>query len=373
MVDWTFEEADETEKRIISLLVNSLEIQKVDSLEEQRNLREINEALIENFDVKNPSEEEENLIIGFKEMKNPPEKYRDIENAFDGEIAEDLTPKLLKISKEWCNGDEFAYSVFKDKKKVEEFQETLSELFSRGKLRLRGVESDIEDLKQKMENSSNKRKFMIFVQGYQKEEEFEERIESFPHLRVGTKYPSEEFPESIEYTRMYILDPELEYRSADDFYQSELEPVVSKDKEGFVAVMPLEFDEQKIKPEYIGENFSEAFEYLKTGSSLDRKKIISEKITSEVKISELMASIPFNVLVPGIKKSEKDLIIENYTDLKEEFNIDELFDWAERNPDELADKLNEIDEEKISGKERWRELSVEIVKEAEECSKATFG
>lgn len=373
IVNWTFPKANKPERKIISLLINIEEIKKTSDVEEERKLRDINDSLIDNFDFENPGEAERKLVIGYERLENNPEEYKPVEEVFTGEIDVEVTTKLLQISKKWCRGDEFAFSIFKDKKKVQEFRETLSELFSRGKLRLKGVESDVEEAKKKIRENNQKKKFMVFTQKYQKDETFEERIESFPNLQFGRKYPSREFPDSLKYTRMYVLDPEMNYQSASDFFHSELEPVMSEDvKEGFVAVMPLEFEDLKMRPENIDKDFSEAFEYLKTGSSIDEGEIISEKITSEVEISRLMASIPFNVLVPEIKEEEKDFIIENYEQLKIEFNIDKLFDWADKNPEEIAGKLSELDNGEVSTEERWLELASNIVKEAQECNKATF-
>lgn len=373
-VDWIFNDLSSTEKLITTMLVNSQEIENSSNFKDEQRLRDINDSLLDNFSLESISEDERKLVTAFKFFASSETEKIDAKQLFNPDNREEdvIKAKILEISKDYCKGSEFAHSLFQDKKKVEEFRSTLAELFSRGKLRLEGVEKDIDDIKENLHERSQKQKYMVFCQKYQRDKAVEERIESFPYLYFGTKNVENDFPESIKYTSTYIIDPEMEYQSASDFLETELKPVLPDIEGGFIAVMPLEFGELESYPSEIDEDLSGALEYLKTGSGINVEKIISEKITSEVKVSKLMSSVPFNVLVPEMKEVEKDVIIDNYEVLKEKFAVDELFDWGEKNSEELGTKLDQLDKENVANEQRWIELAENICREARECNKATF-
>jgi L-rhamnose mutarotase len=94
-------------------------------------------------------------------------------------------------------------------------------------------------------------------------------------------------------------------------------------------------------------------------------------VISEVEISELLATLPFNVIDPDIREEEKEVIIDNYEILKQEFGVRELFDWSDVDPDQLGNKLAELDESGNS--KRWQDVAEQIVEKTSEYDTAMYG
>ncbi|AUV82221.1 hypothetical protein C2R22_11665 [Salinigranum rubrum] len=221
-------------------------------------------------------------------------------------------------------------------------------------------------------------KFLLFSQKMHYNEEVTQAIERFPHTRIGNKYPDRGFPEEVKYMRMYVVYPDHDYRTAERFLEEAIQPSIPSDhaRDGFIAVMPLELADMTIYPEiedvdsYLSGTY-EALSFLKTGTSEDLSEVISDRVISEIGVSELLSTLPFNVIEPNMNEREKELVIDNYDEIKDRFNIDELFDWADVDPEQLGKVLTEMDSGENGA--RWRELSESIVEKTQEYSKATYG
>jgi len=218
---------------------------------------------------------------------------------------------------------------------------------------------------------------MLFSQKMHYSDAVQEAIEKYPHIRPSYKNPESGFPEVIEYMRIYVIYPEADFGTAKNFLEAEILPNIPDDapEDGFIAAMPLRLEELEIYPEVREiEDFLtgtyEALNFLKTGATEDLSEIVSDRVMSEIGVSELLATIPFNVLEPDLSEDERETIISNYDELKQHFNVDTLFDWSDVPSDDLAQKLAELSGE--TGQERWDEIASSITGKAEEYSKAIY-
>lgn len=356
------------------VVVNTLENKELSQNIESK-LRKLIENIISSYNIRSPGNEENELISGFRHYESDNiENFSNTKHIFARDVEEEeITRELLRISDKYGKGSHIAMSILEDKKKVEEFHSTLSKLIKRGKLRLEGVEKDIKNLREReVEDSSF---YLVFVQKLQYSEKFKEKLSEYPHINFGTLNPKNNFPGQYQYLSTFMISSPVTYGTPKEFLENEFKTVFSdadyEDK--FIAILSLETEEVVTEgsPAY-REEIKGALDYLKGDSDALTYEIISQRVRKEVEISEILSSIPFNILVPDMKEDEKDVIINNYKSLKSFFAIEDLFDWAERNPKEIADKINELDNNNTASKERWGEITKQIVEEAEKCDRAAF-
>ncbi len=106
---------------------------------------------------------------------------------------------------------------------------------------------------------------------------------------------------------------------------------------------------------FTNENIKNAFEitsYFLSGSLLSDQDIWTIINQSEIEVSEILAIMPFNILVPGIYPSEKDFLIKNYSLIQKKLNVKSLTDWANVDILLLESVLQSIGEIKYSPEER---------------------
>lgn len=337
--------------------------------------------LLSGFDLDSPDPPTTELLGAYEHSK-PVIETGENDTMIDILNTSPIKPRetALELAKDFGTNQQLAILLFNDKEKAEELRRTLGRLVARGKLSSQNVSREAarrikEDMERKGGSST---KFIIFSQLLHHNEDVEAKIESFPFFRVGTRETGSGFPEEIEFMRIYILYPEFDYGSPRNFFEQEVSPVLPDDQDegSFIAVMPLELAELEIYPEideldgFISGKFA-ALNFLKTGASEDLSEILTQRLTSEIEVSELLATLPFNVLVPELKEREKEIIIDNYDELKEEFGVTELFDWEDVDSNKLGRRLASFDPNESV--EHWAEIADEIVDRAQLYSEATFG
>jgi len=364
---------------IIHVLLLCREIVKLDSAVEQAELKARVENLTTNFNL-NEIDEPTTEFLGAYEVSRGVIEGRNSnpEQIFEHE-PDDPQETALEFAVKFGTTQQLALVLFSDRERSRELRRTLGRLVARGKLNTETVNKETaERLQEELEQIGNEAtKYLIFSQKVHYPEEVTQAIERFPHTRFGNKYPEQGFPEAVQYMRMYVVYPEHDYGSAERFLEEAIRPAIPEDTDddGFLAVMPLELENMAIYPDddvedYLGGTY-EALSFLKTGSSEDLSEVVSDKVMSEIGVSELLSTLPFNVIDPEIEEHEKEIIIENYEDLKTQFSIDELFDWADVDPDQLAEALSTLDDE--SDIERWTKVSESVVAQVREYTEAAYG
>jgi hypothetical protein len=321
--------------------------------------------VLEDFDTEIIGKRTQKLLKFYAKLKKI--DVRDYKNLF------------LEFTKKYCSVQKFAYQIFNDYEKAEEFRRTLSILIARGKLNLPLIKSKInKKIDSLLKERQVSRGFIILMNRYQRLKKVQESLNKFPQIEIGRLKPHN-FPSPTQYLHMRIVYPKFYYSSAKEFMEKEiLSKIPEKEKDnGFVAVLPLEImdvtsyprSQSEIKNDKMKVSF-QAINYLRTGLHKDITEIITEYTISEINISEILSIIPFNIFVPRLKREAKDFLIENYEYLQSHFKINSLFDWSEINPKDLAEKIISMDKNKILSKKEWYNVCNKICKEAEKHIKA---
>lgn len=378
-VELIMDEQPEYRRDIFAVLVLCREIEVVaDSIEKSRLKAEI-DRLTTDFDYVNPDDHTREFLTAFENAQQAINHGTgDVDDPFAG-VLSDEKQVALEFIMDYGTTGELSLLLFNDRERSRELRRTLGKLIARGRLSTESVSKETaRRIQSELDEMGSSTKFIIFSQLLHRESAVEEAIEKFPHFKVGNKYPDSGFPEAIKFMRIYVVYPEFDYGSPTNFMESEIKPAIPEDhpEEGFIAAMPLELSELELFPKhtdfesYLDGTF-DTLTFLKTGSGQDLSEIISDTVISEVEISELLATLPFNVINPEIEENEKEVIIANYETLKQDFGIRELFDWSEVDPERLGERLAELDDG--SDEERWKEVSEQIVKKSSEYDIATYG
>lgn len=377
-----FGELPDYQQEILLILLLSREVDSSKRPIEQARLKTQIASLLSDFNLGSLDPRTLELLGAYGKIEYKGIERTEVTALFDHE-PENPRDLALEFATDYGTTDQLAIVLFNDRERSTELRKTLGRLIARGKIDTETVNRETaERIKDEMEQiGDDATKYLVFSRRMHYGDAFEEAIDRFPHLRIGTKYPENGFPDAAEFMRVYMIYPEHDYGSADRFLEEALKPMVSEEildehPDAFVAAMPLELSRLSIYPEHenVDEHLSgthEALMFLKTGASEDLSEVVSDRVVSDVGISELLAVLPFNVITPDINENEKELIIEHYGELQDRFGVSELFDWADIDPEGLGNALAEIDNDVED--ERWEELAETIVERAEKYSTATYG
>lgn len=376
----SFKDLPDYQRDIIHVLLLCREIVIQKKAIEQAELKTLVEDLMTNFDLSEVDGPTSEFLGAYDAARGVIEGTEsDVHKLFEQQ-PENPQELALEFAVKFGTTQQLALVLFSDRERSKELRRTLGRLVARGKLNTKTVNRETaEKIQEEMERlGSEATKFLVFSQKMHYDDEVTEAIEKFPHTRIGNKYPDKGFPEEVKFMRMYVVYPDHDYRTAERFLNEAIRPAIpdSQVDDGFIAAMPLELADMAIYPNiedidsYLSGTY-EALSFLKTGASEDLSEVISDRIISEIGVSELLSTLPFNIIEPDIDAREKELIIDNYNELKSRFGINELFDWADVDPKRLGHVLTKIDEGK--NEERWQELSKSIVTKAQKYAEATYG
>lgn len=176
---------------------------------------------------------------------------------------------------------------------------------------------------------------------------------------------------------VYIFRPTEGFKDGNELLRKFKLLAQDKKQETMVAVFPLDsihssyftfpanqsFKRATLKTAY------EIASYFKTGAQYSDSDFWNTLIQSEIPTNELLAIIPFNVLVPGILPSERGFIITNYREIQKKMDVTTLTDWGDKQPTLLKQALlsfgtpNYTAEERsvIGKKDRMLEISKDII------------
>jgi len=376
----SFSELPQYRREIIHILILCEEVDAATSAYERARLKTHIGSIVSGFDLGIVDERTAEFLAAFERTRDGGLESDEELSSLFGHSPDQPRDVALEFATSYGTTEQLAIVLFNDRERSAELRRTLGRLIARGKLDTETVNRETaERIKDEMEQmGDDATKYLVFSQKMHYEDAVEDAIERFPHLRIGTKYPDNGFPESAEYMRIYMVYPNHDYGSADRFLQEAIYPTIPDDHadDGFIAAMPLELSELSIYPErddvddYL-DGTHEALLFLRTGANEDLAEIVSDRVVSEIGLSELLSVLPFNVIVPDIDDREKELIIDNYDEIQRHFGVSELFDWADVDPERLGAALCELDGGE--NEERWMGLAEAVVGKAEKYSTATYG
>jgi len=287
--------------------------------------------------------------------------------------------------------------VLKNNRQIEELRSTLADLVRTGKLDIGNIHEDVireklKEVKEELnEQESQYSSYLLISSKLINETDphgAKAILESkYPTIKLGTW----EVKRNTEFEDVYLstrlIYTTRDYPDTDTFLNEEIKPLLPPKEEldegAFVAAMPFEAPDYKAHPtkeeviehtesdwwESTTEKNFEYIESLQIGSTGLAAEIATENITREVSVDELLRVIPFNVVAPQLNREQKRVIRDNYKPLKNTFNVETLFDWADVNPEDLAEELHAIEPD--IDYDDWETTADNIIDGIEECTNAT--
>ncbi len=294
-----------------------------------------------------------------------------------------------KFISRYCKSQFLSYKLKLDQEETEELRRTLAILYTQGKLSTKLLGKDLfAQINNRLEKEMGKSKiFLLIANKYQKIEEIDKFLNKIPNLRFGKIYPNR-LPDNLKFLHMRILYPPKKYEFAEKFLQRKIIPKIDSDKigEGHISIIPIEGKEiisfpdkiEKITNENVRKSYN-VLKSIKTGNTFNLTNLILDNLefNEEKDIKDLLSIIPFNIFLPNLEENIKNFIISNYEEIKEEFKIKELIDWANiKDYKKLGNKFIMLDEEKkkrLCQNSKWMDISKEILKKSKNYKDAILG
>lgn len=333
------------------------------------------------------NEETKNLLNAYSNLFKDDKKY-----TINSLFSETKTIEYKSLLKEFA--DKFSKDlvlrfISGELAQSEELRDTLIRLIEDGRLATYGVNNTtLETLEKELKLKANYAKTFVLITN-KLPDTISRYLAKQPH--IGAVGRSTKIPEHDNGHRfgVYIIRPNEGFRTSKELLKKFKSLTKGSENETTIQIMPVDGINilqytLPVNQSFTNINLRNAYEissYFKAGIEYNDADIWNIIEKSEIGINNLLALIPFNILVPGIYPSEKDFIIKNYSELKEKMNINTLTDWAEKDPVLLKNILSEIgnihytDAEKaaIGDKDRLKFISESIVNNSKKLKTSLSG
>lgn len=314
--------------------------------EEIRAFENLDAAIRSSFPNLKYSRRMELLMLGFKSMKNDwsiVPRRRTLKAVFQGKLGIREYQMLLYdfLAR---TGQQHVYEVLRADK-AESLRQTLIQVIAQGKLSSYGLRKEVvSEIQRALQRAGADNTVFIILKN--KFYELDEYLSSLPNLKGGPVSPHR--LKSSEKNRLYhiILKPNRQYKDAEHFIEAEIRPRIQA-KEGFVAVIPADISGSVIFPshkDFVGKGLVpknyEMVSSLLTGvgdPDLDIWMILAKH---QVPVDKVLSILPLNVLTEGLPAGGVKEIWEKHERMKEHFGIERLSDWANVDPQKLAEYLS---------------------------------
>ena len=328
-----------------------------------------------NISFSGMNEETKNLLNAYSNLFKDDKKYKINSLFFETKTIE--YKSLLKEFVDKFSNDLALRFIGEELAQSEELRDTLIRLIKDGRLATYGVNNaTLETLEKELKAKANYAKTFVLLTN-KLPDTIAEYLAKQP--RIGAIGASTRIPEHNKGHKfgVYIIRPSEGFRTSKELLKKFKSLTKGYVNETTIQIMPIDGINMlhytfPVNQSFTNVNLRNAYEissYFKAGMGYTDADIWNIIEKSEVGINNLLALIPFNILVPGIYPSEKDFIIKNYPELQKKMDITTLTDWAEKDPILLKNILSEIgsisytDAEKavIGDKDRIRFISESIV------------
>lgn len=263
----------------------------------------------------------------------------------------------------------------------EELRDTLVKLIQEGRLSAYGLNNKtMEQLESELRSKANYAKTFVIIAN-----KVPKKIEDYLHKqpRLGSapwasNIPGQKKPHKFS---MYLIRPEEGFRNSAELLEKFKSLSKKQKDEMLVQILPVDGTgvvnyNFPANQSFQNDNLKSAYKlssYFKGGTKYSDADIWNIMVKSEMSITDILALIPFNILVPGIFPSEKDFIIKNYPTIQKQMEVKTLTDWAGKTPKHLKKVLENCGEinyniEEINaaaGEDRLKKISEEIISNSE--------
>jgi hypothetical protein len=259
----------------------------------------------------------------------------------------------------------------------EELRDTLVTLINDGALATYGLNrKTLEVLENELRIKANYAKTFVIIAN-KVPKSIKEYIQKQP--RIGTAAYVSNMPNQKESHKfsVYVIRPEDGFKNSAELLHKFKALSKGLREEMMIQILPIDgtnvvnynfpanqsFENERLRHAY------ELSSYFKGGTKYSDADIWNILAKSEMGIKDILALIPFNILVPGIFPSEKEFIIRNYPEIQRKVGVTTLVDWADKSP-KLVEKVlggcgkinYNVEETKAAiGENRLQKISEDIV------------
>ena len=375
----SFSDKNENEQNSIFLiyLFNLIDKEKDDI--KRSFLKKRVESILDTYELIESDKNTKVLLDFYNNYQNGIQLYNKTNNL-------DYKTLLDNITKKYSTAYNFAVRLSLEKKQVEEFRKTLSELILRGKISTKLLSKQLEiNIEKNLNKRKNSRAFLLLSNKFYKIPKIDKIFNSFPGIKFGRKW-SNKMSENINFLHMRLIYPTDVYSDPKDFLEKEIIPNIPTEErsKGFISIIPLEGTEiftypessKEIKDEKIRAGYS-SISSIKTGLPLNLADVVMSNLDTEVNMNEILSIIPFNIFIPNESERRKRFIIDHYEEIKSNFNVKTLSDWSEISPNKLKRYLIKLDEttkkrNRVAKNEAWGAIANKVVTQAKKHSQALF-
>ena len=291
--------------------------------------------LIQDFNLMNPSKNDISVAWAFYQIfckKSNIVNFEDIDKDMD--FFKDGCFKELFINK-YVQKEALIKLITTEKKIIEDYKNTLSELYNYGRLNKYGIHKSLNGLDNDVESIlTDKIHYFVLMNEIQKDSTFKKSIinnleddDFIVYSGMMNLYPG-----------MFSLVLALNKRdiSTKIFYEKYIEKSYHEiNDEGWFSIHKAKFDTDSIcKTRYNRDISLGALKAIKSKNAfLAGKKIVTVKlkeqlIESFLTTDQLLSVLPLNLFLPDLESTKKKILIEKNEEIKTKFNISKLTDWA---------------------------------------------
>ena len=265
-----------------------------------------------------------------------------------------------------------------ERQEIRNYKQTLSRLYREGKLNQFGIKQIVSGLKAEIKTArTDKTHFFFFMNQLQRESDIKSNIRSSIERAGGSTYRTKFDIENSYYsTFMAVVDGDKELEA---FHEAHIEPHYKEtETDGWLSVHKVKLEGSILKRRYEetqpSDNAKRAIartNILSEGQEVVTLDLEDKLIESYLSTDELLTVLPLNLFLPDLASEKRDILIENNEEIKTEFSISKLTDWANPTnpPSEIANFLQSNYFPKDSKKE-WEENVGRIIDRAKEINQA---
>lgn len=313
---------------------------------EQPQIYSLIQNYIELLSIYQITKETESVLSAYYFLFKQASSTSDIEIIFTQQLSESEKKTILDDFINNFSKDAAFIYIRKELKQSEELRKTMVQLINEGELAAYGINQESFE---KMQNSLLRNAKSIeayLILGNKITEDVKQVIKHFPY--IGGFASRSGIPRKKGIILVgFIIKPTRHYDNPNEFLEQEIKSKLSGySKDIMLSVISLDFLRSATWTIPPRAEFSSKYmrdchaivDYLGSGYINDVVfwNIITE---SKIRIEELLSIIPFNIFVPDLISSERNLLIRNYKTLKTKFNIKKLTDWKNINTKELQDAI----------------------------------
>lgn len=336
------------------------------------------------------------VFSAYRSLFESDRKFRDIIEIFQGHPAR-VTRNAQKDFLDRFSKDAAFDYIKRELRQSEELRKTLLELIKTGQLDTYGVKEEaLHRLKDAFARRALSRGAYLIL-GNKLPKQLKQKFRTYPNLGGFMAWSHVPKIRPVRITG-YVIKPDKSFNSPKEFFTQEIQPILGVQQKDMILVIfsldILNLESYSYPPtaEFSSEFMHDCYASIKhitEGYAEDVsiwKTITESKITTE----ELLSIIPFNIFVPDIVESEREFIVKNYRQIKQQLSVRTLADWKNKAPSDMVqvilsigrptynsseatilfgtDRLDRISETRIRG--RLRRISNEIVTNARRFSRS---